>query len=81
MRADPLPQSGVKGDRRCLFNDFLVTALNGAFAFEEVNACAVNVEQDLNFDMSRLLEKALDRPEHRSRNSTGLRDAPSKGGP
>src|SRR5439155_9835981 len=46
--------------RRALFDQLLVTALNAAFAFAEVHQAAVLVTQDLDLDMARPSDVALE---------------------
>jgi len=48
------PQLRGQEGRRCLFDHLLVTALNGAVAFPEVNYVSVLIRKDLEFDMARL---------------------------
>src|SRR5437879_11352382 len=53
-------QAGVHRWRRALFDQLLVTALNAAFAFAEVHQAAVLVTQDLDLDMARPSDVALE---------------------
>ena len=46
--------------RRCFFDDFLVTALNGALTLVEVDHVAESITQHLDFDVARLLDELLD---------------------
>ena len=46
--------------RRGFFNHFLVPALDGAFAFVQINHVAVGVTQHLDFDVPRLFNEFLD---------------------
>ena len=43
-------------ERRCLFDDFLMAALNRAFALSKRDDAAMGVGEDLNFDVARLFE-------------------------
>src|SRR5882762_10196014 len=51
-----LAEVGCDDGRWSFFDDFLVTALYGAFAFAEGNNAAMAVGQDLDFDMARLFQ-------------------------
>src|SRR6266849_1130059 len=53
-------QGGSQGDGWTLLDDFLVAALDGAFAFTEVNEVAKRGSQDLNWDMTWLLEQSFE---------------------
>src|SRR5713226_3372741 len=44
-------QAGVDGGRGALFDDFLVTALDGALALEAVHGSAVVISENLDLDM------------------------------
>lgn len=44
----------------CLFNNFLVTTLNGALALIEVDSISVLVAQHLHLDVSRVVDVLLD---------------------
>src|SRR6185295_17368345 len=54
--ADLFAQIRGDGRRRTLLDDLLMTALNRAFAFEEVNQIAVMIAEDLNFDVTCALD-------------------------
>ena len=58
--AEPFAQSGVDGRRRRLLEDLLVAALDRAVAFAEVDARAVGIEQDLDLDVARADDEALE---------------------
>ena len=51
----------IKERRRGLFDDLLVPALNRAFALIQIDAVAMCVAQDLNFDVARLGDEFLDK--------------------
>ena len=44
----------IQERRRRFFDDFLVAALNGAFALAQIDHIAVLIAQHLNFDMARI---------------------------
>ena len=50
----------VQKGRRGLFNHLLVSPLDRAFAFMQVNTIAMGVGQNLNFDMARLGDEFFD---------------------
>ncbi len=52
--------SGVQKRRGRLLDDLLVTPLDRAFAFEEVDDIAVLVPEDLEFDVPRMLQVLFD---------------------
>ena len=58
--AHRLARGGIKEGRGRFFDDLLVAALDGAFAFVQIDAVAVLVGQHLNFDMARLRHEFLD---------------------
>ena len=49
----------VKKRRRCFFNHFLVTALQGTFTFIEIDHVAMAVGNDLDLDMAWFLDEFL----------------------
>src|SRR6266853_3137938 len=51
-----LAEVGRDDGRWSLFDDFLVTALHGAFAFTQRNDAAMAVRKDLDFDVTRLFQ-------------------------
>ena len=59
-RAHARPQRVVDGDRRRLFDDLLIAALNGALALEQMEHAAVRIAEDLQLDVARRVEVALD---------------------
>ena len=54
------PESGLDRRRRRLLEHLLVAPLERAVALAEVDAVAVGVEQDLDLDVARTLEEALE---------------------
>ena len=59
--AHPLPQvAGVTAGERRLLEDLLVTTLERAVAFAEVDAAPVAIEQDLDLDVPRAFDQALE---------------------
>ncbi len=53
----PLPQRRSDRRRRTLFDHLLVASLNRALALEQVDDVAVLIAEDLELDMSRLLDQ------------------------
>ena len=51
---------GIKQRRRRLLDDFLVAALDRAFALAEVDDIAVLVAKHLNFDVARIRDELFD---------------------
>ena len=51
--ADPFAFFRRQGRRRSLFKHFLVTTLQGAIAFKQVNGVTMHVTNDLQFDVAR----------------------------
>ena len=49
----------VQQRRRCFFDDLLVTALQRAFAFAQMNDVAVLISEDLHFNVPRGCHQAL----------------------
>ena len=47
-------------ERRTLFDDLLMPALDGALALEEMHDVAMRVGDHLDFDVTRLLDEAFD---------------------
>lgn len=45
---------------RCFFQDLLMTSLNRAIAFEQVNTVALGVSEDLDLDVSWASKVLLD---------------------
>ena len=76
--ADPCPQLGIHSRRRSLLDQLLVTSLDGAVALAEMDHVAVRVRQDLNLDVPRVVEVALDVHGVRRRSTPRLRDAQSR---
>ena len=60
LLAHLLTRCFVKQGRRGLLDDFLVTSLNGAFAFAQINDIAVFIAQHLNFDMTWIDDEFFD---------------------
>src|SRR5262245_24100890 len=58
--SDLLAQGCVDGGRRRFLDQLLMTALYRAIAFAEMDDVAVLVRDDLDFDMARLRQVALD---------------------
>ena len=57
---DPVTEVSVDRRRGCLLDELLVTPPNCAVALAQVNDGAVRVREDLDFDVPRILEVALD---------------------
>src|SRR5580704_17423828 len=58
--ADALARGGVHGDGGGFLENFLVTSLQRAFAFAEMDHVAVLVAEYLEFDVARMLEQFFD---------------------
>ena len=58
--AHSLARRLIQKGRWRFFNDLLIAALDRAFALIEVNAIAVRVGQDLNFNMAGLCDEFFD---------------------
>jgi hypothetical protein len=58
--ADPVTELVADRRRGRLLDELLVTALDRAVAFAQVNDVAVRVREDLDFDVPRVFEVALD---------------------
>jgi len=63
---------------RRYFNDLLVPALDGAVALEEVDSVALSIGEDLDFDVTRTLEEALDKDGAITERRLSLRDGTLK---
>src|SRR5581483_3975617 len=59
-RPDPIAELGVDRGRGRLLDELLVTALDRAVPFAEVDDVAVGVGEDLHLDVARVLEVPLD---------------------
>src|SRR5207248_3316006 len=58
--ADAGAELGVDGGRRRLLDELLVAALDRAVALAEVDHVAVSIREDLDLDVTRILEEPLD---------------------
>ena len=67
------PRGGVEERRRRLLDDFLMAPLDRAFALAEVNAIAVAVGQNLDLDVARIADEALDEQPIIAKRGGGLR--------
>ena len=76
--ADPCPKLGIHSRRRSLLDQLLVTSLDGAVALAEMDHVAMRVRQDLNLDVPRVVEVALDVDGVRRRSTPRPRDAQSR---
>src|SRR6266566_3459487 len=59
--ADSLPQAGIEGRRRRLFEHLLVAPLNRALTFAERKDVSVTVGEELDLDVAGALEVALEK--------------------
>jgi hypothetical protein len=59
-RAHRCAQRGIVNRRGTFFDDLLMPALNRALALAEVDEVALRVGEDLNLDVARALDGALD---------------------
>src|SRR3546814_2781152 len=55
-----LARFGINEGRRCFFNDLLMSTLDRAFAFTQINDVAMLIAQHLNFNVTRAFDKFLD---------------------
>src|SRR3546814_6972474 len=58
-----LARFGINEGRRCFFNDLLMSTLDRAFAFTQINDVAMLLAQHLTFNLPRAFDKFIDRSE------------------
>ena len=63
---------------RRYFDNLLVPALDGAVALEEMDSVALSIGEDLDFDVTRTLEEALDEDGAIAKRRLGLGDSTLK---
>jgi hypothetical protein len=64
---------------RCDFDDLLVTALDGTVTLKQVNAVALSIGQELDFNVPRAFEEAFDKDGTVTESALGFADRTLKG--